>query len=270
MRLRIAPARRGTAWVRNGFALFFAHPLAFTLLFACFLFGMLLLMMLPLVGSVLLLMSLPLVSLGFMIAGERARRGLGSSVTVFIEPLRQAGARRTALLQLGGAYAASTAVVMLLSSAVDGGSFEALQEVMTAEKVDPQAIANQLTDGRLLLGVALRLLLAGLLALPFWHAPALVYWGGLGFAKSLFFSSVACWRNGSAFLVYALSWLGVILAFSLLMQLVATVIGEPRLVMMTVMPAGLLFSTVFYVSLYDTFADSFEAPPAADALPAAS
>lgn len=268
MRLRIVPARQGAAWVRNGFALFFAHPLAFTLLFACFLFGMLLLMMLPLVGSLLLLMALPLVSLGFMIAGERARRGLGSSVKVFVEPLAQAGPRRTALLRLSATYAAATAVVMLLSSLADGGSFEALREALSAEKVDARVVAERLVDGRLMLGVSLRLLLAGLLAVPFWHAPALVYWGGVSFAKSLFFSTVACWRNGRAFMIYALSWLGLMMLFSLLLQLVAALLGEPRLVIMAAMPAGLLFSTVFYVSLYDTFADSFEVAPEAQAITA--
>lgn len=261
MKLRIVPARRGVVWVRNGFALFFAHPLAFTLLFSSFLFGMLLLVLLPWVGSPLLLMALPLVSLGFMIAGQRARRGLGSSVKVFIEPLRQAGPRRTALLQLAGAYAVATALVMLLSSAVDGGSFDALQEALMAEHIDPQSVAARLGDTRLLAGISLRLALAGLLALPFWHAPALVHWGGLGFAKSLFFSSVACWRNGRAFLTYGLCWVVLMALFSVLMHLVAGLLGEPRLVVMAAMPAGLLFSTVFYVSLYDTFADSFEAPP---------
>ena len=261
MRLQIVPARRGAAWVSSAFGLFFSHPLAFTLLFSSCLFAMLLLVLLPWVGSLLLLMALPLVSLGFMIAGQRAHRGLGSSVKVFIEPLRQAGPRRTALLQLAGAYAASTAIVMLLSSAVDGGSFDALQEALMAEHLDPQAVAARLADGRLLAGMSLRLTLAGLLALPFWHAPALVHWGGLGFAKSLFFSSVACWRNGAAFVVYGLCWVGLMALFSLLMHLVAGLLGEPRLVVMAAMPAGLLFSTVFYVSLYDTFADSFGQRP---------
>ena len=268
MKFQTVPARRGAAWVRHGFALFFGRPLAFSLLFVTFLFAVLLLAMVPLIGSLLLLMSLPLVTLGFMIAAERARRGLGSSVRVFIDPLRAPGPRRTALLQLAGAYAVATALVMALSAAVDGGAFDALQDAMMGERVDPQAIAARLGEPRLLLGMALRLGLAALLALPFWHAPALVYWGGLGFAKSLFFSSVACWRNRSAFVVYGLGWVGVILVFSLVVQLVARLLGEPRLAVISAMPAGLLFSTVFYVSLYDTFCDSFDRPIVEAAEPA--
>ena len=45
-----------------------------------------------------------------------------------------------------------------------------------------------------------------MLAVPFWHAPALVYWDHHGCAKALFSSTLACWRNRGAFTVYSLVW----------------------------------------------------------------
>ena len=71
-----------------------------------------------------------------------------------------------------------------------------------------RSAARELADPRLQLGLLLRIGLAGLLSVPFWHAPALVYWGAQGWAKSLFFSTVAIWRNKGAFAVYGLGWIG--------------------------------------------------------------
>ena len=99
--------------------------------------------------------------------------------------------------------------------------------------------------------------LAGLLSLPFWHAPALAHWGGLSAAKALFFSSVACWRNRRAFTVYALTWTGVIVGFAVLVNLVFLMLGQMRMIGIVALPSSLLFSTVFYASLYFTFADCF-------------
>jgi len=110
----------------------------------------------------------------------------------------------------------------------------------------------------------LRFGLAGLLSVPFWHAPALVHWGRHGVGKALFSSTVAVWRNRGAFAVYSLVWFAVIMLFALLANLVFGLLGQTQLVALAAMPASLIFSTVFYASLYFTFTDCF-APDAADA-----
>lgn len=262
MRLRIVPARRGALWVRDAFRLYFTKPLPFAVLFVVFLAGMLGMLMLPLVGSALLLLAMPFVTLGFMIASRRAREGQGFTPAVFIEALRTPGQRRKDLLRMATAYAVVTVGIILISAWVDGGSFDALQQAMMAEPADPKAVSDALDDSRLQAGMIVRFGLAALLALPFWHAPALIHWHGVGFAKSIFFSTVACWRSRTAFLAYGLAWLAVMVLFSLLARVVFGLMGEPRLLVLIALPAGLLFSTVFYVSLYDTFADSFDTDPA--------
>ena len=57
MRLLTVPASRGVLWVRSGFRVFFGRPLAFAALFASFLFGAMLLLLVPVIGT--LLLSLP-------------------------------------------------------------------------------------------------------------------------------------------------------------------------------------------------------------------
>jgi hypothetical protein len=108
-------------------------------------------------------------------------------------------------------------------------------------------------------GLLLRFGLAGLLAVPFWHAPALVFWDGQRCAQALFSSTLACWRNRGAFIVYSLTWFSLIIGIGLVASLLFAAIGSPQLFAVAGAPISLLITTVFYTSLYFTFADCFEA-----------
>ena len=257
MKLQLAAASRGAVWVRQGFAVFFKQPLAFSAVFAAFMFVLFLLALLPLVGTFLLLAGLPLATLGFMVGTRSASKGRSPLPIAFTEPMRSGKARLVALGQLGLGYAAATLIIMALSDFADGGTLDALLQALGEAKTPPEQIAERLRNSRLHFGLVLRFGLAAALSLPYWHAPALVHWGGLSASKALFFSSVACWRNKGAFSVYALTWTGVIVGISLAANLLLIGIGQTRLLGLFAMPASLLFSTVFYASLYFTFADCF-------------
>jgi hypothetical protein len=265
MRLRVAnvPAPRGIAWLRESFALFFRSPLGFSLLFMLFLLGALVLMLLPVVGALLLLAAMPLLTLGFAAATRAAQRGLPVHAGLMFEPFR-AGAdtqRRSTLLRLCLLYAVITALVMLLAQAVDGGSFERLQELLAAKRSEASQaqIDALLDDPRLASGMLLRLVLIAALSVPFWHAPMLVWWNGQGIAQALFSSTLACWRNKGALVVNMLAWLGVSAAFGVAMSLLVVLIGAAQLVTLVLPPVALMFSVVFYVSLYLMYADCFAA-----------
>jgi len=269
MKLQQVPARNGALWVRHGFTVFFKRPLAFAALFTSFLFFGLLALLLPYVGPLLLLMALPLVTLAFMLATQRTLQGQFPGPSVYVAPLRVSRAHTVALVQMGLVYAVASVVIMTLSDLADGGKFEALQEAMGSAKTTSETIGPLLTDPQLHFGLLLRFGLAALLSLPFWHAPALVHWGDQGVGKSLFFSTVACWRNWRAFTMYGLAWGGVILLFGVLANLVAALFQQPQVVALAAVPAGLLLSTIFYASLYFSFADCF-APNRAEAEPEAA
>lgn len=262
MKLLSVNAGRGVLWVRSGFRVFFDKPLAFSALFAAFLFGALLLLMVPVVGALLMLAALPLVSQGFMLATKGALAGQTPMANVFLEPVRERRPQAIVMLKLGLIYAASSLFIMWLSDWVDGGTFNALQEAMTSKTADTERLEVLLTDPRLSTGVLLRLTLAGCLALPFWHAPALVHWANQGPAQALFSSTIACWRNKGAFTVYALTWSVLVVLFGVLVNSVFILLGAPTLVPIAAMAGGLMFSTVFYASLYFTFSDCFEQHPA--------
>jgi len=262
MRLLIVPARQGAVWVRRGFQLFGRRPLGFSGLFAAFLFAVFLLTLLPLVGSLLLLALLPLGSLGFMIAARAALQGGMPLPRVFAEPLRVDRRRSAAILLLGAIYALASVAIIGLSDWVDGGALERLMATLADGKANAEDVAQRLADPALQTGLLLRFGLAGLLSVPFWHAPALVHWGAQGVAQALFSSTVACWRNKGAFTIFALTWTAVVLGFAVLANLVAALLGQAQLVALLAMPVSLVLSTVFYTSLYFTFADCFELPGA--------
>ena len=106
--------------------------------------------------------------------------------------------------------------------------------------------------------------LGSALTVPFWHAPALVHWGGQSVGQALFSSTLAVWRSKGAFFIYGLVWTGVVMLFGVVAAVVFSMLGLRQMASVLAVPAGLLFSTAFYVSLLFTFNDNFGgAEPAA-------
>lgn len=259
----VAPAR-GWAWIRDGVRLFRRRPLQFTGLFVSFMFAVLLLLLVPVVGGVLGMATLPLLTLGFMIGSRSALAGGSVNALQLVEGLRTPErARRRALLVLCGTYALGSMAVITLSDWVDGGTFEQLQVALASAGGAPtQEIDMLLADPRLAEGMLVRAGLATLMSVPFWHAPALVYWGGQGAGQALFSSTLALWRARGAFTVYALAWAGLLFSAALVVVLLIVVLGGRQMVAALSLPIGLVASAVFYVSLWFSFNDSFGADEA--------
>ena len=99
--------------------------------------------------------------------------------------------------------------------------------------------------------------LIALLSVPFWHAPALVFWGGQGLMQALFSSTLAIWRARSAFTLYTLGWSALVMAASIIVTLLVVLTGSRQWLGWVSMPMGLALSAAFYVSLWFSFADCF-------------
>lgn len=262
LHLQDVPARNGRLWIRHGFKVFQRQPLALAGLFGLFLFAGFIVMLVPGIGLVLAMASLPLLSLGFMLATHLVLQKKSPTASVFIAPLKLTPERRRSQLLLCFGYAGAMLLIGLMADWVDGGSTRDLQKLI-AENADNDAIANAATDPRLFWGLATRLSLMGLLSVPYWHAPALVHWGGQGVAQALFSSTLALWRNKAAFLLNMLLWAGLMLAMASSVSLLFGLLGLAQFAPVVLMTAGLLMSTVFYASLYFSFVDCFMfgAPP---------
>jgi len=263
--LKPVDATRGPRWVGDAFRLFARKPLAFTALFAVFLFAAMVVSLLPLLGGLLQMMALPLLSLGFMVAGQSALLDGPVHPRQFIEPLRSDAARRRSLLTLCLIYGVVAMCILILADGVSGSAWGRLQRLLAKGEAAQPEIDALLAEPGVTTAVMLGLALGSMLSVPFWHAPALVHWGGQGVQQALFSSTVAVWRSKGAFLTYMLAWVGVLLLFGVLAAVVFAVLGVPQLAGVLGVPAGLVFSAVFYLSVLFTFNDSFGggAPPAA-------
>ncbi len=264
MKLQLVPPRQGLAWVRSSFRVFGRQPLGFASLFAACLFVFLLLGIVPLVGTAILLMLPPAGSLLFMVASERVSGGRTAMPGAVVEVFSSGRRKLVGLLALGIAYAASTFIAFWFAGVLDGGALEAFFESLPDGKSTPESMATRMADPMLQFGLILRLSFAALLSVPFWHAPALVHWGDQPWAKSLFFSTVAVWRNRGAFAIYGLAWTVLWLVLLVLVSLGVGLLGPQRFTLVAT-PLTLIFSTVFYASLWFTFADCFAAAEPAEA-----
>jgi hypothetical protein len=203
------------------------------------------------------MMAVPLLSLGFMIASRSALLDGPIHPAQFLEPLKGDPAKRRAMLILCVSYGVAAIAILLLADAISDSAWGRLQRLM-ARSDDVQAEVDALlSEPGVMRGLIVGVGLGTLLTVPFWHAPALVHWAGQGVAQALFSSTLAVWRCRGAFIMYLLTWVTVVLLFGLTAALVFALLGMPQLASVVGVPAGLAFTTVFYVSLIFTFNDSF-------------
>ena len=259
--LKTVDASHGARWIADAWRLFARRPMAFTALFAVFLFSALLVSLVPLLGGLVQMMALPLLSLGFMVASQSALLDGPVHPRQYLEPLKTDPARRRSLLILCAVYGVAVLLILLLVDTVSDSAFSRLQQLMAqGEQAQPQ-IDALLSEPGVASGALLAVVLGVALSVPFWHAPALVHWGGQRVGQALFSSAVAVWRSKGAFFVYAMGWVGVMLVFGIVTALVLGLVGLPQLAGVIGLPAGLMFSAVFYISLLFTFNDSFGGTP---------
>lgn len=244
MRLNIVPARTGVQWVREGIRTFARQPLALVGLFFMYMAVMLIVSQLPVVGVLLAGVLVPASTLGLMAATREAAQGRFPMPTVLASAFRAGQQRMKAMLALGLAYAVLSTLASLLGSL--------LMPTPTAPVQAGTPAAQQL-NGAVLVTLALHLPLF----LMFWHAPALVHWHGVTPAKSLFFSIVACLRNARAFLLYGLTWAGLVMALGMVIAIFASVLGSAEAASMVMMPFAFLMAAMMSTSIYFTFRDCF-------------
>ena len=260
MNLQIVPARTGLHWAIQGVRTFWRQPLAMSGLFFLFMATVSVLSLVPFIGGALALIALPALTLGMMAATQTAAQGKFPMPGILFSALK-AGPQRKTMLHLGGWYAVLFLGVMLLSMLADGGTFAKVYfggAAITPETVNTESF-------QLALWVSMVLYIP--VSMMFWHAPALVHWYGMPAVKSLFFSFMACWRNLKAFTVYVFAWGVIFMSAAVLAMLIASLLGNPGLMMATFMPMALMVAAMFFTSMLfsvrDCFAtDVYDEPPA--------
>ena len=262
--LRAEPAE-GIVWIRRAFQVFLQQPFGLAGLFSLCALVAYAVSWIPLVGGALLPVLAPTGALLFMIATCRAAAGERPMPGALATLLAAGRPRLIELLKLGLAYLAAIVIAMLIFMAIYGGPPATWMEAVSGTASSPTSptspAPSPMPDARMLFSSLLELVLLALLAVPFWHAPALVFWGRQGWAKSLFFSTMAIWRNRGAFAVYGLGWFGLSLVFAMVFSVLLALLGvsqKPSLgAVLVIVSAISLYLTLMYTSLWFTVAGCF-------------
>jgi len=156
----------------------------------------------------------------------------------------------------------------MITGWVYGDAMELLRQAIAEHGPASDQAALATADPRISNGLMAFAILATLLSVPFWHAPALVLWGGQGVWQSLFSSTLGVWRAKGAYGVYGLAWAGASVVLSLGGGLLAGALGARSAIVLLVPALALTLSTAFYVSLWFSFVDCFGSPDDGDTAPA--
>ena len=289
-------AGHGWLWIRAGWLLFKRQPIAFAALLFGYLFVLLFASMVvgvaarslaslipalsadlvEALGSALIATLTPGLTAGFMEACRRADAGVAISPALLVAPFRAGRDSVRQLLNLGFVQVGVLICIVLVTGALDT-SPPAQQSTSAAPSTSAPADARGATAGesstagathaedppnidsiRHAAFVSLVQALAYLpVAMLMWYAPVLVVWHRLSAMKALFFSGIAVARNIRPFIVYGLGWMAIWSTFSILLGVLARVIGMGNFSALLAAPPAMLFLTWMYCSFYPTYATVF-------------
>ncbi|MGL4409701.1 MAG: BPSS1780 family membrane protein [Zoogloea sp.] len=182
MQARRLTAAQGVAWLAEGFDLYRANPFLLISLTLGYLFLLVFVNLIPIIGTVAANLSLPF--LVVMVANgcraiDRGYKGpLPSSV--LLAGLKSA---QQMLVLLGGLNLLGSVLALLLGLGIS--------TLLNA----PTQVADHMSLVDLLLLILPPMIFGMPVFAAFWFAPLLTAWDGISPIKSLFFSLVACVRN---------------------------------------------------------------------------
>jgi len=247
-------AATGWLWVKEGLAIFRKQPMELLTLFFAYMFLVLLVSIIPVIGQIIPMILIPLFSMAFMQACAYVERGQKVYPNLLLSGFRSPHVRN--LVKLGTLYLLASIVAVLASSIVDGGTF--LQAITGQLELDQETVqASNMT---------LAMMFAALVYIPaamaFWYAAPLIAWQEMPVGKAVFYSFFAVKRAGKAFMIYGLAWvtIGVILPV-IVSTLLGVVLGSPGFSMFILIPASMIITVVMYCSFYPTYTHMFGSPP---------
>jgi uncharacterized membrane protein len=225
---RGVPAGRGWNWIAEGWGLFKQSPLIWIVTFLLFMFILVGVQLVPLIGGIAGILLGPVLGAGIMIGARAVHQGEALEVGHLFAGFRD---RTGPLVVVGVLYLVGTAVIVLAIMMLVGVSF--------AGAMAGGGSLEAMGAG-LLLGILIAAALSIPLVMAYWFAPALVALNGYAALEAMKTSFLACLKNVMPFLVYGL--VGLVLA------VVATI------------PLGLgwlVLAPVGMASLYTSYRDIF-------------
>ncbi|MGB3428394.1 MAG: BPSS1780 family membrane protein [Burkholderiaceae bacterium] len=258
--VRTLPASAGWNWLREGLALYWRQPFAFTALVILYTMALMLLSNVPVVGLPIAAMLVPFGTVGLTLAGRVAEKGGMPLPALLLDGFRE-GPQRSPLLRLGFLHAALVLALVLVASvfAID----ELRNWKVSDGQLDPASVSQNIPWDALVVSV---LLYTPVLMLT-WFAPQLVAWHRQPVSKALFFSFFACWRNKWPFLVLGLVLMALSLGVGYLTTELLRALGlSPQMMSMLFAPVAMVVTSITYATQYPIYRAIIE--PQAEVPPA--
>lgn len=243
------PAATGWLWVKQGLVLFRKRPGQLIVLFSSYMFVMIGLGIIPVVGQLLPMFAAPMFSMVFMTACAQIEQNGQLNPLQLRASFASPVSRR--LCMLGGLYLLGAGIAAAVSYLIDGGIF---MKLMMGQK-NPEA-----TPGQSASVLATMLLLAIAYVPVFWYAAPLIVWQKMSVGKAIFYSFFSVFREIKSFLVYFLAWIAIgALLPSLLAAMLALVIGK-GVAMLLMFVLTIVLTVMMYCSFYATYVGVFGQP----------
>lgn len=252
------PAITGWLWVKEGFAIFRKQPAELSTLFFGYMFLMLAVGIIPVIGQLLPLILIPLFSMTFMHACVHVTTEKRVYPNLLLVGFRSPAVRT--LIKLGTLYLVAAIVAVGASSLVDGGVFwQAITGQITLD-------AETVRDSNMTMAMLFAAAVYTPAAMAFWFAAPLIAWQGMGVGKAIFYSFFAVRRAGKAFLIYGLAWvtIGMILPV-IVSSILGMILNSATASIFILLPMSLVLTVIMYCSFYPTYTHLFGNPP--DELP---
>lgn len=245
MQIRTVPATSGAAWLRDGWQLFRQQPLGLPAMVVVYLMMLLLPALLPFIGIAISGVLAPFATVGLMTACRDVASGRAPNPSVFAQPFQEGNPNRIKLFRLGLINASLVLLLATLFALVDDGR---------APPVDGQATLADVPWDMLLL----QLLAYTPVLVLMWFAPLLAGWHGLGPAKAMFGSAVACGRNVGALFVFGLvAGAASLVASTVVVGALAMLVSSRELLSLILAPFALVMMTIVQASFYPMYRSIF-------------
>ncbi len=243
-------AGAGWRWVKEGFALYRKRPGQLSVLFTSYMFVMLGLGLIPILGQLLPLFLAPTFSMVFMTAcaqiKQKGQLNPSQLRASFVSPIP----RR--LFILGSLYLLCAALAFAVSYLIDGGVF--VQLMMGNRNVEA-------TDGQRASVLVTMAVLAIAYIPAFWYAAPLIVWQKMSVGKAVFYSFFSVFRAFKVFLVYFVLWIAIgALLPAILAAVLTSLIGKAVFAVLIMFLLTIVFTVIMYCSFYSTYVDVFGQP----------
>lgn len=248
------PAKTGWLWVREGFVLFRKQPAELSTLFFAYMFLMLALGIIPVVGQLMPIVLIPVFCMAFMQACAYVEKGRKVYPNLLLTGFRSPAVRT--LLKLGLLYLLAAILAIGASSLIDDGIF---WRAITGQITVDEATVR---DSNMVLAMLFAAAVYIPAAMAFWFAAPLIAWQNMGVSKAVFYSFFAVCRSGKAFLVYGLTWAAINMILpAVISTIVRAILGSSSAAIFVLLPISMMLTIIMYCSFYPTYTRLFGDPP---------